>query len=475
MKPIHIICTLLLVGLTACGSRKAQQKSSELPPIFPDYRDVTVPANMAPLDFEIKDAKTLQAVFTGANGEALQVEGKRFIKIPINKWHKLLGQNKGGRLRVVVSAWTKEHPEGIEYRPFSIDVDNSEIEPYISYRLILLEHELMNQMGIYQRNLTNFEETAIVTNKQNGKGCVNCHTPNHENPEEFLFHSRSKNGGTVLYRNGSLEKIDFRKIGPQKMGVYPAWHPQGRFIAFTTNDARQVTYTGCENLIEVFDRSADLIIYDSQTRQVLSDERFNDSINMESFPTFSPDGKYLYFCTARKVNMPYEVANSRYSLVRAAFDEHTGQLGALDTVYSACQRGGSVSLPRISPDGRYVLLAWDSCGTFPIMHKEADLRLFDLQTKQEISQPLLNSSESESYHSWNAKGNWMLFSSRREDGRYTRLYFAAFRNGRFCKPFLLPQRDPEENTLRIYAYNVPEFLKGKIKLGKDQLAKLLTR
>ncbi len=57
----------------------------------------------------------------------------------------------------------------------------------------------------------------------------------------------------------------------------------------------------------------------------------------------------------------------------------------------------------------------------------------------------------------------MVFSSRRLDGRYTRLFFSHFDGeGHFSKPFLLPQRDPEENQLRLKSYNIPEFVAGRV-------------
>lgn len=36
----------------------------------------------------------------------------------------------------------------------------------------------------------------------------------------------------------------------------------------------------------------------------------------------------------------------------------------------------------------------------------------------------VNSSDAESYHSWSSNSRWFVFSSRRDDGLYTRLYIA---------------------------------------------------
>ena len=47
-------------------------------------------------------------------------------------------------------------------------------------------------------------------------------------------------------------------------------------------------------------------------------------------------------------------------------------------------------------------------------------------------------------------------------------------NGHFTKPFLLPQKNPEHNTLRLKSYNIPEFVNGDPgQLSKD-VSKLFT-
>jgi dipeptidyl aminopeptidase/acylaminoacyl peptidase len=207
--------------------------------------------------------------------------------------------------------------------------------------------------------------------------------------------------------------------------------------------------------------------------KVLADKRFNDAINWETFPAFSPDGKWLYFCTAKAKLMPIKFNELHYSLIRVPFNEKDGSLGAkIDTIYSAAKEGGSISLPRISPDGRYVLLTWAGCSTFHIQHKDADLMLIDLKTRQIIHPKNVNSNDADSYHSWSQNGKWIIFASRRLDGMYSRLYIAPFKNGNFGKPFLLPQKDPQENKRRLYSYNIPEFIRAKVVLSKDKASAL---
>ena len=288
--------------------------------------------------------------------------------------------------------------------------------------------------------------------------------------------ARGKNGGTILYHNGKLTKINFKEIGPKKNTTYPAWHPDGRLLAFSSNSTKQVFYLHGKKPIEVYDLSSNLVIYDTQTGEVLTDPRFMTEETMETFPAWSPDGKWLYYVAADAKSLPAELEQMHYHLLRVSFDPVTRTFGeTIDTLYNAHVKGGSASYPRVSPDGRYLLYTWSQYGTFPIWHEEADLRMMDLETRADVDVALWNDAdETDSYHSWSSNGRWTVFGSRRLDGRYTRLYIAGFDgNGQPLKPFLLPQEDPRHNLWRLKSYNVPEFIDAKVSLPKE-VAELFT-
>lgn len=159
-----------------------------------------------------------------------------------------------------------------------------------------------------------------------------------------------------------------------------------------------------------------------------------------------------------------------YSIVRVPFDEVTGKLGDVDTIYSSYERGGTAMMPRITPDGRFMLFSLSDGGAFNLYHTESDLQMMDLQTRELLPTDILNSSRSESYHAWSSNGKWMMYMTKRFDGRYSRLMLAYWDGTKFHKPFLLPQQNPEENTLLMMAYNIPEFIKAPVVVSKDELA-----
>ena len=468
-------CMLVLlhtIFFSGCAGWETPQSSSDsAAPIYPDYTDVTVPSNIAPLNFMVEDAERVQAVFHVAGEEVLRLVGKEaVISIPQNKWHELTASAKGSSIEVTVSVWNEEHADGVSYSPFKINIADDSIDEWIAYRLIEPGYKSWRQIGLYQRSLTSFEETAIVTNSTENETCLNCHHFPSYSSESMMFHARGANGGTILYHNGELTKIKFNEIGPKKNTTYPAWHPEGRYIAFSSNTTRQTFYVHGHKPIEVYDYASDLVLYDTKTGEVITDPRFMTEETLETFPAWSPDGKNLYFAAATAKELPKEIDQMHYHLLRVSFDPATGRFGEqTDTLYNADLQKGSASYPRVSADGRYLLYTWSEYGTFPIWHEEADLRMMDLQTMQPVDVSAWNDeAQADSYHSWSSDGRWAMFGSRRQDGRYTQLYIAYFdENGTPHKPFLLPQEDPRYNMWRLKSYNVPEFIKGKVKLPKS--------
>ena len=76
----------------------------------------------------------------------------------------------------------------------------------------------------------------------------------------------------------------------------------------------------------------------------------------------------------------------------------------------------------------------------------------------------VNSYDTESFHNWARSGGWFLFTSRRDDGLHTRLYFARVNpDGSSTKPFMLPQRNPyADNFGLLQSYNTPAFTNRKV-------------
>ena len=176
--------------------------------------------------------------------------------------------------------------------------------------------------------------------------------------------------------------------------------------------------------------------------------------------------------------MPEEYKNVKYSLGRVSFNPETGHTSEkVDTLVSSSQTGKSVSFPRPSYDGRYLMFTLSDYGNFSIWHKEADLYLLDLKTGEYRPIKEANSTDTESFHNWSSNSRWFVFSSRRDNGLYTYLYFASIdEKGNITKPFMLPQQNPlDYYTDLVYSYNVPDFISSPIQLNVNELRSKITQ
>lgn len=478
--------------LSSCGGHpsvpSASSASSQLPPIFPDYCNVTVPYNIAPLNFMLPSDQydACVARITTPDGQQ-QTYGKGVkVQIPESEWHDMLNASKGKSIKVEV--WGKKESEWLAFTPFEIRVAEQPIDEYVSYRLIEPSYVAWTFMEIAQRNLTTFEQTQIfnneITSNNREKGqCINCHSYQNYKTDNMLFHVRLSNAGTVLVNDGKISRVNLKRDYTISSGVYPSWHPTAKLIAFSTNITRQGFHTFNHNRLEVYDEASDLILYDVQTDSVSVIS--NDSTLLEVYPTWSPDGKYLYYC--KSVPLPEEMRDKdirsfypyiQYNLYRRSFDLPSHGFGEEELVYDAASQDKSATLPRVSPDGRYLLFAKGRYGCFHIRHHDADIVCMPLDKEEptEIDLTNLNSKGfQDSYPSWSSNGHWIMIASRREDGNFCRIYFSYFNNGKVEKAFMMPQEDPEQNTFLLKSYNRPEFMVEPVKISVDEFSKVFDK
>ena len=464
MKAKTIIAAALAVLLTACGNTPTNEKKAACEPsIFPDYSGVTIPADIAPMNFDVRGgADRIDLTIKGSRGGTLH-QNAGCVDIPLDEWHELLRQNRGARIDFSLAV--RRSGEWTRYRSFTMHVSDAPIGDWgLTYRRIAPSYVNYNRMGIYQRCLANFDEKPIIENTMVPGSCVNCHTANRTNPRQFTFHVRGPHGATLIQNGGQREWLTTTTDSTLAACVYPYWHPTGRYVAFSTNVTRQDFHSVRGERIEVLDLKSDLQVYDVQRHSLLLSPLLKTA-NLETYPAFSPDGKWLYFCSAKSKPVPAGYKQIRYNLCRIAFDAATGRFGSkVDTIFNAARLGLSATLPRPSYDGRYIMFCTASYGCFPIWHEESDLWMLNLATMKAAPMKAVNSRRAESFHNWSSNSRWFVFTSRRGDGLYTCLYMASIgRDGKPTKPFLLPQRHPWSyyDGLRT-SYNTPDFTSAPV-------------
>ena len=485
------VLTSLLVALSvvfSCQSSIPESfaGSSREAEIWPDYKDVTIPCNIAPLNFDIKDtAMRYLTVVSGDKGPSFEIEGRK-IRIGLGRWRKLLEDNKGGKIHFKILEKSSSEGSWEELPEITVNIAEETVDGFVAYRLIAPTYGMAGGMSIIQRNLASFKEKEVFNNMmdydRDGGQCVNCHSFQAYGTDRFQFHVRQKDGGTVILDNGKIRKTNLKRDGILSAGVYPSWHPTDNLIAYSVNSTYQNFFSTGGHKTEVIDNGSDLILYDVATDSVTP--ILNDSLQMETFPYWAPDGKTLFFCQASlegigkssggRITNDYDKVH--YNIMRIGFDPSSRKFSQPELVFDAASLGCSATFPRLSPDGRHLLFTMGDFGNFHIWHKESDLYMMDYPGGSIRRLENVNSSDTESYHSWSSDGRWIIFSSRREDGLYTRLYLAYFdKEGKAHKPFIIPRKDPSDYKDLYKSYNIPEFTRDPVRQGPKQFLKVVRK
>jgi len=289
---------------------------------------------------------------------------------------------------------------------------------------------------------------------------------------------------SAKYGSSALLVEDGRasKIGT-KFG-YTAWHPSGRLAAYSVNHVIQFFHSGQSEVRDVLDLNSLIAYYRLDTGKAKTCPQLSKKERLETYPTWSPDGRYLYFSSApltwsRTDIVPPHYSEIKYDLLRISYDLETDRWGELETVLSARDTGSSALLPRISPDGRWLLLCMCDYGCFPVYRAASDLYMIDLEAPEtdrgrKYRRLDINSDQSESWHSWSSNSRWIAFSSKMGNGTFTRPYLAYIdREGTVHKPLVVPQKDPTHYDGCLWTYSVPELVTEPVEVTKEKLGRVV--
>jgi hypothetical protein len=440
--------------------------------IYPDYTCITVPPNIAPLNFRINsEGDKFLVKFIGENGYSFSISTKKNVIIPSRKWRKLLSENIGKSYEIRI--YRKLNNQWEKFPISSNLISTDYIDPYLTYRTVPPAYDIYMDLAIRQRHLESFKVSDIINNSLTDGSCLNCHITNQGNPNEFMAHFRAKNPGTVVYKDGEFRRLNTATNELGHPAVYPSWHPSGRFIAFATLMPVLFFHAEAFERSKVYDFNANIAILDLETNTMLTSPRLRTSDPVqETYPAWSPCGRYLYFCRSyapegfETTPGVEKFLDLQFDLMRIPFDEHTLTFGEIEWVLDAKNINRSISSPKVSPNGRFLTFCMTARGTNSVWRHDSDLYLLDLQTFEVKPLVTANSNESESWHSWSSNSGWMVFSSKRRDGLISLPYFSHIdSNGNASKPFLLPQKNPNFYDTYIQSFNVPELVKGKTKVG----------
>ncbi len=490
-KFIYLILTLAVLAVLAVGLYQRFSKPSieqfdiidRLPVIYPDYSGIVIPPNIAPLNFLVKEKGDYYFVrIHSQNGEPVEIfsRGPKVI-IPRKAWRNLLSSNRGQQsyfdifVRNGKNRWAR-------FSRITNKIANEDIDNFVVYRKMNPTHALFSgPIGVYQRDLRNYDEKLILNKSYLGKeGCTNCHAFRCNKTDTCLLGIRGASYGisTLIIQNGKIDKID-AKFG------FSSWHPSGKLVVYSVDDLPMFFHSTRSEIRDTVDMDSYLAYYLVDSRILKTSPELSGKEQLETWPAWSADGKYLYFCRASKLWSgrnkipPVRYKDIKYDLVRISYDVNSDQWEQLETIVSGVNMDKSIVMPRASPDGRWLSCCIFDYGFFPAWQEDSDLFLIDLEagkkTGQYTPRRLQSSADgSESWHSWSSNSRWIVFGSKREYGVFTKLYISYIgEDGTGSKALLLPQKDPLFYNSCLLSYNTPEFVNESIPYRCEELARVV--
>lgn len=437
-------------------------------PISPDYTSVTVPPNIAPLNFRYldPDAKRAETVFL-YSGKQLKIKGLK-VKWNERKWKRMLQESVGGEISVKATLSFRGAPS--KSYAWKMYVSRDPVDSYLSYRLIEPGYEVWDDVCIVERCTENFKETVLSSYENTSNACMNCHVHCQGRGDLSIFYLRGPKGGAILNRDGKLRKLSLRDSSMISGTVYGELHPGGHFGVFSSNIIIPGFHTLGNKRLEVFDSASDLCIADFDNDRMIVPAHLARKDVLETFPAFSADGTRIFYCSADTVSLPGDIRNLKYSLCSVSFNPETGECG---TDIEILREGVSVCHPKASPDGRFLVYTVADYGTFPIWHTECDLEMMDLATGGILDMSAANSDRSDTYHSWSSNSRWLVFASKRGDGQYGKPFFCHIgEDGSVSKPFVLPQKDPSFYEKTLKSFNIPDLSSTSVGFGYKTIGRI---
>ncbi len=478
-----ITSLILFTIVLCCGCqsdiatiRKNSTAINRLPVIEPDYIGSTIPPNIAPINFKVIDSSVqCVAEIKSIKGSSLIIRGEKGgFRIPPAGWRQLLKANTGKPLLITIYSRNRKGTWQ-RYRTIEDTIAVEPIDRYCTYRLLNFQYNYSSELRECERDLSSFDERVLVNSRNFPWGCVNCHTPNNNDSKQFILQVRSSGYGseTLIADGDSVVTLNSR-LG------YASWHPGGNRIAFSVYKVEQYFHAVRAQFIDVCDRNSDIVIYDVSKRKILPVQQLQQKAYLETWPCWSADGRYLYFCSAVvsddyfTSDPPAQFETLRYSLLRISYNADEDTWGTVDTILSARETGLSIAQPKVSPDNRLIVFCMQQYGAYPHTQVSSDLYCMDMKTREYRKLPV-NSAYNESWHSWSQNSRWLLFSSKRGGGIFTRLYFTYIdAAGKAHKPFILPQHDPAFYDSFIKCYNVGELAVAPVRFSERQLLAAIT-
>ena len=255
----------LLLFASCTQTHENAEQVSNLPNMYPDYADVTIPVNIAPLNFEIRDKHltNIETILTIEGADAndaantlTATSNSQNLKFDMKDWKAFLQKAVNKNIKVQIYSKSDEG-DWTAFKPFTWQVVSDSIDSYLTYRLIEPDYEVWNKIQIKQRCIENWEEKILADHNLQENRCMNCHAFGNQNPNLSMLYVRGEGGGAILNRNGKLRKLNLKNDNLISSSVYYGFCPSGKYVTFSTNIIIPAFHANADKRLEVYDSKSD--------------------------------------------------------------------------------------------------------------------------------------------------------------------------------------------------------------------------
>ena len=99
---LFLFLIALMVSCSKSDVQIAKSLNKEIA-IYPDYKDVTIPVNIAPLNFSIADSSEHCLIIKGEKTQLQVYSDEGLFEIPQKRWKALLKENAGNQIELTIA------------------------------------------------------------------------------------------------------------------------------------------------------------------------------------------------------------------------------------------------------------------------------------------------------------------------------------------------------------------------------------
>ncbi len=450
------------------------RKKPELLQIYRPYDKASFPLNIAPPLFKWDDLNNnLWLVeFILENGTGVQVVTRKQSWRPSGRiWSRIKKEAAGQYVRLQVSGYKADNnaEENKIHRshPVSFRISEFPADEVVVYRFVTPSFTAAKTPDIFIRYLSDFKVKTFLPCK--GRFCASCHTfTGKADSEKACVQWRNMvEGGAGFLVYDIKEKTGERIKIPLGGSTFVSWSPDGKKLALTV---RQKLKTSSPVTLETqyaFSPTADIAVYDTEKNSISLLPGASDPEYLENYPRWSLDGETIAFCRDRTESAKEGRYRQKYSIFLIPYNDGNG--GEPVPLKGASFNGMSNYYPRFSPDGKWLSFCRSKYGS--LIKPSSDIYIYSREEGTVRRLECNTEYAADSWHSWSSNSRWLIFTSKRDDGIFARLYLTEInKKGLSSPPVMLPEKEFVPKS-----YNVPEFQKQAPDVDPGKLYKVMNK